>query len=106
MENTNLQNTSNLLDSVSQLVYLPDAVLPGTVALAGSNIRLRKQGLERRINDEQILIGFQRSPIQRPLMRQSCLTKNRLDTADFLESGQDLVNRDRRDLDRNVLPGL
>lgn len=105
-ENANLQNTSNLLDNIGQLIYLPDAVLARTVALASGDVPLGQQSLERRINDVEILVCFERALIHVLTMGHSSLTDGRVRTAKFLESGQDLVRRDWDDFDRDVFPGL
>lgn len=105
-EDTDLQNTRNFINSASQLVYLPETIISIAGTLAGSDICPCEQSLEGRVDDEEILIGSQRSLFLFPGMGQGRQSKIRLDAAKLLEFGQDLVNSDRSDFDGDIFPGF
>lgn len=98
LEDTDLENTRDLPDLASQHINRPHTIL-ATAVLASLDIGLDQQRLEGRIDNEEVLIGLQRT-----FLGSGRGADCGVDTSKFLELIDNAVGSDRSDLDRNGLP--
>lgn len=96
-ENAHLQDTGNVLDLPRKLTHLPSAILTGN--LASLDIGLGEHGWEGRVNEEEALIGLQRT-----LLYVQVLAEDRLDGAEFIQLADNAVGGDGSDFDGDVFP--
>lgn len=97
-EDSNVQHTGDTLDDARQGLDLPHAVLAATV-LAGRNVGLGEEGFKRRVDDEEVLVAFQRT-----FLGGRAQAHNRVDTAELPEFSQDPSGGDGSDFDGYVFP--
>lgn len=98
MEDTNLEDTGDLIDLAGQSLNSPDTVLAIAI-LAGLEICLDQHRRERSVDDEETLVGLEGT-----FFLASGASDERVYATEVLELGENAVSGDRRDFNGDSLP--